>query len=268
MSKNVVFMTAVKVDKFPYRSEPYKYGISSWKKWCDKNNCKLMVLDELLHPNDVMRINFHRYYAFDILENNGIDCDKVLLTDADCIIHPDCPNFFEMTDGKYAVTHTDGCYDWTCRSLENYSHFMFNGETFTLDKYFNAGFQVVDKKYRYVFDNLIKFYFENQEAIIYLQNNYSVGTDQPIINFLVNLDKKIETKILSYQFCMIDLHRKELLDENMTFIKVMPGIYQFNAVPDNDRAVKTLYWMKKTYEHFYGKLHNVLPIKSYGRVND
>ena len=67
---------------------------------------------------------------------------------------------------------------------------------------------------------------------------------------------------------MVDLHRKELLDEDLTFTKVMPGIYQFNAVPDNNRAVKTLYWMKKTYEHFYGKLHNVLPIKSYGRVND
>ena len=30
-----------------------------------------MILDELLHPHDVMKVNFHRYYAFDILENNG-----------------------------------------------------------------------------------------------------------------------------------------------------------------------------------------------------
>ncbi len=256
MSKNVVFMTAVKVSGMEHRSIPYKYGIESWKHWCKKNNCELMVLDELIHPNETMKINFHRYYAFDILENNGIECDKVLLTDADCVIHPDTPNFFDMTDGKYVVTHTDGCYDWTCRSLENYSKFIFNDQTFPLWKYFNAGFQVVEKKYRYVFDNIIDFYFENKERILFLQNNYSVGTDQPIINFIVNLDDNIETKILPYQFCMVDLWRKELLDEDLTMTKIFPGIYQFNSIPENDKAVKTLYWMKKTYEHLYGELND------------
>ena len=145
-------MTAVEVDEFPLRSRPYKYGIESWRKWCDKNNCELVVLDEMLHPNSVMRINFHRYYAFDILDNSGIDYNQILLTDADCIIHPDTPNFFEMTDGKYTVTHADGSYDWVCRSLENYSKFIFNEKTFPLWKYFNAGFQVVSKEHRYIFD--------------------------------------------------------------------------------------------------------------------
>ena len=261
MSKNVVFMTAVKVDEFPERSRPYSYGIASWKKWCDSNNCELVVLDELLHPNDVMRINFQRYYAFDILENSGIECDKVLLTDADCIIHPDTPNFFDMTDGKYTVTHSEGSYDWVCRSLENYSKFMFDGKTFPLWKYFNAGFQVVEKKYRYVFDDLIKFYFNNKDNIIHMQNTFHVGTDQPIVNFIVNLDKDIETKILHYQFCVVDMARKEILDEQLTMTKVYPGIYQFNAIPDNDGADRTLYWMKKTYEHLYGKLTTTGDIK-------
>jgi hypothetical protein len=255
MSKNVVFMTAVKVDEFPLRSRPYKYGIASWKKWCDKNNCELVVLDEMLHPNDVMRINFHRYYAFDILDNSGIEYDQILLTDADCIIHPDTPNFFEMTDGKYTVTHADGSYDWVCRSLENYSKHIFDDKTFPLWNYFNAGFQVVPKKYRYVFDKLKAFYFENREQIIHMQTTYSVGTDQPIINFLVNLDKNIETKILPYQFCVVDMFRKEILDEELTMTKVFPGIYQFNAIPDNKDADKTLYWMKKTYEHLHGDLN-------------
>ena len=53
---------------------------------------------------------------------------------------------------------------------------------------------------------------------------------------------------------MVDLHRKEILDEALTFTKVLPGIYQFNAIPDNHDASKTLYWMKKTYEHLYGEL--------------
>ena len=93
MNKNVVFMTAVQVDEFPLRSRPYKYGIASWKKWCEKNNCELFVLDEMLHPNDVMRINFHRYYAFDILDANDIEYDQILLTDAAAIATPlACPN--------------------------------------------------------------------------------------------------------------------------------------------------------------------------------
>ena len=255
MTKNVVFMTAVKVPEMEHRSKPYEYGIASWKKWCDKNNCELVVLDELLHPNDVMRINYHRYYSFDILDNSGIDYDQILLTDADCIIHPDTPNFFELTDRKYTVTHADGSYDWVCRSLENYSKHVFGGKTFPLWNYFNAGFQVVNKEHRHLFDKLVKFYFDNRELIQNMQETFHVGTDQPIINFITNLSG-VEMKILPYQYCMVDLFLKEILNEELTFTNVMPGIYQFNSIPDNHDAGKTLYWMKKTYEHFYGKLND------------
>ena len=249
--KNIVFMTAVKVPGMEHRSKPYQYGIDSFKKWCSKHNCEVVVLDELLHPHDVMKINYHRYYVFDILDNSGIDYDQILLTDADCIIHPDTPNFFELTDRKYTVTHTDGSYDWVCRSLENYSKHVFDGKIFPLWKYFNAGFQVVNKEHRHLFDELIKFYFDNQELIRNMQETFHVGTDQPIINFITNLSD-VETKMLPYQYCMADLARKEILDEDLTFINVMSGIYQFNAIPDNHDASKTLYWMKKTYEELYG----------------
>ena len=250
--KNIVFMTAVKVPEYPLRSKPYDYGISSWKKWCDNHNAELVVLDKPLHDDDVMKINFHRYYCFDILENSGIEYDKILLTDADCIIHPDCPNFFEMTEGKYTVTHADGSYDWLFRSMENYSKLLFNGETFDYWRYFNAGFQIIEKKHKPIFKELLDFYFEHAEEIIKIQSTYHVGTDQPIINFIVNL--KHETKILPYQFCMVDLHRKGLLTDDLLYCDVMPGIYQFNAIPDNPNAEKTLYYMQKTYEKFYGKL--------------
>ena len=61
--KNVVFMLAVKVPQYPWRSEPYKYGIASWKKWCDKNNCELFVLDDLIHDNDYMKIVNYDIYV-------------------------------------------------------------------------------------------------------------------------------------------------------------------------------------------------------------
>ncbi len=184
-------MTAVKIKGMEYRSHPYKYGISSWKKWCEKNNCELIVLDELLHPHDVMKVNFHRYYAFDILEASNIECDKVLLTDADCIIHTDCPNFFEMTDGKYTVTHTDGCYDWTCRSLENYSHFMFNNQTFPLGKYFNASSDIRHAlEINYIDEFQAKFDLNPTQNRNLINNYYNVVSFD--YNYLKKLTDNIE----------------------------------------------------------------------------
>ena len=249
-----MFVPNVKgTDKKRLREVSYDLSIKSWQYWCDKNNCDLIILDELIHPHDVMKINFHRYYAFDILDNSGVEYDQILITDADAIIHPDCPNFFELTDNKYTVTMAGGSYDWICRSLENYSKFLFNNKTFPLWNYFNAGFQIVNKSHRYLWDKLIDTYFNNQESIRKMQDNFYVGTDQPIINFVVNLSN-VETKFLPYQYCMADLHGKGILDEDLTFTKVLKGIYQYNAIPDNDGADRTLYWMKKTYDNLYGEL--------------
>ena len=51
MSKNVVFIPCVDINDRHYKSErskPYNYGISSWKKWCDKNDCELFLLKDLV----------------------------------------------------------------------------------------------------------------------------------------------------------------------------------------------------------------------------
>ena len=61
----------------------------------------------------------------------------------------------------------------------------------------------------------------------------------------------MDMKFLHYQYCMADLARKEIFDDDMTFTKVLKGIYQFNAIPDNAGAKKTMYWMKRTYEELY-----------------
>ena len=50
---------------------------------------------------------------------------------------------------------------------------------------------------------------------------------------------------------MCDLPRKEILDEQLTFTKVLKGIYQFNAIPNNKDSKLTTYFMKKTYEALY-----------------
>ena len=251
MKRNIIFLTAIKFPGQEHRSAPYKYGIASWKHWCKKNDCDLFVLDEPIFEPEYCKPNFYRYWAFDLLDAQGIEYDQICLTDADCIIHPDCPNFFELTDHKYTVTNTEGSMDWVCRSLENYAKYIFK-DSFPLHQYFNAGFQVINENHKNLINKFKQFYADNREQIIWMQTNFGVGTDQPLINFIVNLSE-IETKYLHYQYCMADLARKEILDNNMTFTKVLPGIYQFNAIPDNDKADKTMYWMKRTYEELYEK---------------
>lgn len=252
MNKNIVFMTAAKVQGQETRSKPYEYGISSFKKWCDKNNCDLFVLDTPLFDHSEMKINFHRYYCFDLLENSGVEYNQILLTDADAIIHPDCPNFFEMSENKYTVTRCDGSFDWICRSKENYEKYFNNGvSNYKLWDYFNSGFQIVNKSHKEFFKQFIELYWNNVQLVKWVQDNYGVGTDQALLNYFAHT-QNIETKYLPYQYCMADLTLKNLLAEDMLYLRI-PGIYQFNAIPDNNGADRTLYWMEKTYNYLYGK---------------
>lgn len=251
MSKNIVFMTAVTVPGQESRSAPYKYGIKSWKHWCDKNNAELVVCDQLLFPLEELKINFHRYYAFDVLDHNEIEYDQILLTDADCIIHPDTPNFFELSEGKYTVTRAVGDVDWMIRGIENYSKYLFEGKTFDFCyRYFNAGFQVVNKKHKYLWDDMMKFYFERKEQIQWLQKTYGNGIDQVLVNMMVNLNlKDEEMKFLPYEFCAVDLHRLEIL-QDYRFLNCFAGIYQFNAIPGNHNEIYTT-MIETTYKKLF-----------------
>ena len=183
MKRNIVFLTAITFPGQEYRSAPYKYGIDSWKHWCNQNDCELFVLDEPIFDPEYCKPNFYRYWAFDLLDAQGVEYDQICLTDADCVIHPDCPNFFELTDHKYTVTNTEGSMDWVCRSLENYGKHIFEN-TFPLHKYFNAGFQVVNKIHRPLFNELHEFYEVHRDRILWMQSNFAVGTDQPLINYI------------------------------------------------------------------------------------
>ena len=167
MSKNVVFMMDIDIKGdgryASSRRAAYKYSIDSWKKWCDKNDCELFVLNELLLDNEKMGICWQRYYLFDILEANEVEYNQILMVDADTIVHPDCPNFFNETELKYCGVMNDGCYEWVLRSLNVYSKNVFNGDWVNPWEYINGGFQIVNKKHQPFFNEVVKFYLDNQE---------------------------------------------------------------------------------------------------------
>ena len=74
--KNLVFMLDVDIKGdgryASSRRTAYKYSIDSWKKWCNKNDCRLFVLNDLVLEKEKMAICWQRYYLFDILDANEI----------------------------------------------------------------------------------------------------------------------------------------------------------------------------------------------------
>jgi len=54
--KNVVFIPNINLSNG--RSDSYHYSIKSWKQWCKKNNCELLVWEDLLYPVDYMKITW------------------------------------------------------------------------------------------------------------------------------------------------------------------------------------------------------------------
>ena len=251
--KNIVFTMDIDLNgEGRYASTrrlPYQYSIKSWEKWCEKNDCELFVLTDLLLPKEQMNICWQRYYLFDILDANNIQYDQILSVDADTIVHPDCPNFFEMTDRKMCGVHNEGSYDWIIRSIENYGKYFFNGHNMDFTKYIDCGFVIVNDTHRDFFKQVIDFYNENAELLRQVEKEWHAGTDQTPVNFLIE-DKGVDFKWLPYEYNMCDMFRKELLNDEMTFTK-WGWIYQYNSIPNNREDKLTYHWMKKTYEHLY-----------------
>ena len=251
--KNIVFLMDIDLSgEGRYSSTrrlPYKYSIKSWEKWCDKNDCELFVLNDLLLPKDEMAICWQRYYLFDILEANDVKYDQILSVDADTIIHPNCPNFFDMTERKLCGVHMNGSYDWVIRSIENYSKYFFNGHIMPFWEYIDCGFVIVNESHKTFFKQIMDFYNKNSENIRNAESTWHAGTDQTPVNFLIG-EHKIDLKLLPYEYNMCDLTRKEVLHDDLLFTK-LGWIYQYNGIPNNKEDKLTYHWMKKTYEYLY-----------------
>ena len=231
------------------RRLPYKYSIKSWEKWCDKNNCELFIMNDLLLPNEEMAVCWQRYYLFDILDANEIEYDQILMADADTIVHPECPNFFEMTDRKMCGVHNEGSYDWIIRSIENYGKYFFNGHVMDFWKYIDCGFVIVNETHRNFYTQVTDFYNENAKLLRQVEKEWHAGTDQTPVNILIE-KLGVDFKWLPYEFNMCDMVRKELLTDDLLFTK-WGWIYQYNSIPNNTEDKLTYYWMKKTYEYLY-----------------
>ena len=224
---NVIFMIDIKNPDKPGRTDAYKYSISSWDKWGKKNDSQVVTLTEPFVDPKVMRPNWYKYHVFDLLENSGIEYDQICYVDSDTIVHPDCPNFFEMSEDKYCAVHNYGSYDWVFRSIENHSKYVFDA-------------------------SLLQFYSENKEKLTWAQDTFSVGIDQPICNFLLDM-YKIDMKLLPYEFNGQDIAMHEGLTEDCLFWEFV-WVAHFNSIPNNQESKLSNAWMEHAYKNVWGEL--------------
>jgi len=242
--KNVVFIIAIETDSRS-KDQEYDWSVKSWKAWCDKNNVELFIMQDLLCPVDQMKLTWQRYYLFDLLDNEGIEYNQVCMVDADTIVHPDCPNFFEETENKLAAV-INPVNEWIMRSIEVYQHYVFKDHNVVpFWEYYNAGMQIVNKNHKEFFNTMKSFYDNNKPTLLEIQNKIGLGSDQTPFNYLLR-SNNIETKTMSYMYNMQDLPRKEICTEDLLFTK-LGWIYHFNTWPKPTPG----YWMKKTYKALY-----------------
>ena len=205
-----------------------------------------------------MKITWQRYYLFDILNSNEINYNQILMVDADTIVHPDCPNFFELSDMKYCGVMNNGDYEWVNRSIKGFGELLFDNKTIHPSTYINGGFQIVNKKHEKFFDIMKTYYEENSDNIKESIKVLETATDQTILNFMLKINN-IDVKVLPDCFNLQDLARKNLLyiHESCFWGDVLDNlyssgwVYHFNGIPGNDMERDASYWMKRVYEELY-----------------
>mgnify|MGYP003147512572 FL=1 len=246
--KNIVFMINVVHDQRS-RNQNYEWSVKSWKDWCEKNNAELFVLSDLLFELEYMAPQWYKIFIPDILEANGIEFDKVLYVDSDTIVHPNSPDFFQVSNTAFCAVKNFGTVDWVLRSLENYSKLVFDGYSFPWYEYFNSGVFLFQKAHVKMFKELQDFYHANRDKLVHVQTEYGVGKDQPVLNFFVQKSKDIELKLLPYEYNMQDMPRFEVIGPDMLHTK-FGWIYHFNC------GVKPTpgYWMEQTYKYLHDNI--------------
>jgi len=253
VKKNIIFIPAI--DAGRGRHHAYNYSIQSWKNWAKKHDVEVLVWDTPLYTWDEMTIPWQRYHLFKILDHNEIEFDQVLMVDSDTIVHPDTPNFFEMTERKYTGVLDLGCWEWTGRSLRHYKD-VFDGYRLDRGMYFNGGFQIVNESHREFFDLVLDFYSKNQSTLVAKQKA-GLGTDQTPINYLAQMNG-IDLKMLPSTYNLHHMVSKNLLNfgqswwgDSMENLYEQAWVYHFNAIPTNKLNRNSEYFLKRAYEELW-----------------
>ena len=248
MKKNIVFIPAI--DAGRGRHHAYQYSINSWKNWAEKNDAEVLVWDTPLYEWGDMTIPWQRYHLFKILEHNDVNYDQILMVDSDTIVHPNTPNFFKITDRKYCGVLDNGCWEWTGRSLRHYKD-LFNNFKLERGLYINGGFQIVNENHKEFFNEVLDFYFKNQDILVKKQKA-GLSTDQTPINYLLQIKNVDVNMSLPTSFMLTHLyrfnwfgHNWQIGNDNTPFFLKYGYIWFYSGFPNRGDRYNL---MNKTWE--------------------
>lgn len=183
MARNIVLLTSM--DKAPDTLDYKEWCFDSWKHWCQKHEVDLIVLEQEIVPVSQMKPTWQRWHALDILDEQGIDYDQVALVDLDTLIHPNAPNFFELTNHGFTVVGEDTMIEWIHNSIRGYQD-MFPDVHFDWTTYWNNGFIVINRKHAELCRSITQFYYDHQAELQQRQHHtLRKGSDQTPVNYLV-----------------------------------------------------------------------------------
>jgi len=219
MKQDVVFWIGVKSTD-PLLQEKHgnfeylEISKKCWEWWCKKNN---IIFYEYDTPSDINtgknKVTWQRWFdVFDQLDSNNINYNKIALVDGSSLIKWNTPNFFKLVKHKPIAFRSLENLNWIHQGMDGYQD-LFDGYDFDIKQYVSCGFQIFDKSHKPFLDRLKEFYFSNQEKILNLQQSVGRGTDQPVYNYLKQIDN-IEFDILPPSYMLTHLNRFDWLHYN------------------------------------------------------
>lgn len=221
------------------------YAVNSWKKWCEKNNSILFVFNQSPIDTDYMMPTWQRWNVYQILEDCDIDYNRILLVDADTMVHPDCPNIWDQANGNYAGVIDDCTLEWIHHSIIGYQKF-FPNQKLDWERYVNNGMIVLpeDTEVAKSFcKEVLDFYDENREDLVWMEKNDYRGTDQTPVNYIADkyFDEFGDTAMwtgtyktfLSKKYNLNLLGVRKILDNDMYFD--LGYVWHFNGTETGER---------------------------------
>jgi len=217
--KDVVFWVGVKskdsllIDKhggFTY----LEYSKKTWKYWCAMNDIIFFEYNTpTLEDTGKHKVTWQRWFdVFKQIEEAGIDYRKILVTDGSIMIRWDTPNFFNIASDELTAFRSLENIKWIDEGIRGYST-LFNNFSFDLKKYTTCGFQIFTKAHKPFLRLLKDFYSNREEDILSLQKSVSRGTDQPVYNYLLQIENiKVET--LPDSFWLMHMNRFDWFSYN------------------------------------------------------
>lgn len=194
MKKNIVFWPGVKSESSALHTKHagfnyLEYSKQTWQHFCNKYGHVFVEYNKTkIDDTEKHRVNWQRWFElFDYVEELGIEYDKILMIDGSTMVRWDCPDFLsEAPTDKLIGFRSLENISWVNESVQGYKE-LFNGYELDLKNYINVGFQIFGSWYKPFLKDLEQFYFDNYDKIAILQKEVRRGTDQPVINYLLDI---------------------------------------------------------------------------------